>query len=99
MNTLTTHAQAHTGQRAESNVWRDVHAYFTELFTEKPALQSVKFTEQQLVSDMEARFRGKYNPEMIAKLLKNGFEVQPGVYLFRRDDFIIEFKQREEVAS
>jgi predicted ester cyclase len=88
---LTTYPRYYGGEPGDlspNNVWQDVHAYFNELFTERQELPRLKLTEEQLVCDMQARFKKQYNAEMIAKLLKNGFEVKPGVYVFERRDFV-----------
>lgn len=85
--------------KTETNVWQDVHAYFKELFNQHQALKELNLTTEQLVSDMEARFKGRYNSEMIAKLLKNGFEVKPGHYVFKRDEFLPLSVKGKEVIS
>lgn len=66
----------------------DIQAYFKELFGEKPGLEKVEFTTEQLIMDMDARFNGTHSAMAIAQLLKNGFEVAGKGYVFHRDDFI-----------
>ncbi len=90
------------GDLPVNNVWQDVFAYFKERFDEAPTLEVIALTEESLVSQMRVRFGNKYNPEMIAKLLKNGFWKEKNVgplkfkYEFKREDFIRETVKREE---
>ncbi len=85
----------------DTQVWKDLKEFFREAFAEHQ-VQTIERPVEDLVADLEARFGNKYDCKQIVLLLKNGFEVAPGRYLFKREDFNSpEFggiKEGEEVA-
>jgi len=80
-------------------IYGDIQAYFKEIFLEQPELPELRVTTGQLISDMEMRFGNKYDPKAIVLLLKNGFEVMPGLYVFNREDFVKENKRPQMVLE
>lgn len=86
-------------QKQAGTLWTDIQAYFIELFEERPDLLTITISPEGLASDMQARFKGKYDPEAIVGLLKNGFENAAGNYVFKRTDFIKEPVKKEEAQS
>ena len=82
----------------KTGLWADVQAFFTDLFNMLPGVQTeeLTFPVEALVKLLDDHFKGKYNAEVIAHLLKKGFEVTPGNYVFKREDFISDAKNRLE---
>ena len=75
-------------------LWDAVRAYFVVWFKTNKDQDKLTLTANELAKEM-----GKlksYDAEVIVHLLKRGFEVTPGVYVFDRDTFINPLKNRLE---
>jgi len=72
-----------------STVWNDVQIYIQSIFEALPKKKRDYYSvsAKKLISDLDKKFKGKYNAQDIAKLLSNGFEVEPGLYRFKYADF------------
>ncbi|MES2062554.1 MAG: hypothetical protein V4456_11580 [Bacteroidota bacterium] len=72
-----------------STVWNEVQVYIKALFEALPKKKReiYRVTATKFISDLDKYFKGKYSAQEVARLLKNGFEVEPGIYQFSYKDF------------
>lgn len=73
----------------DNAVWYEVRSYLKRVFEKLPkkSRELYEVSANKLISDLSKEFKGKYNAQEVAKLLSNGFEVEPGLYRFKYADF------------
>lgn len=73
----------------DSTVWYEIQAYLKGVFDKMPkkSREIYNVPADKLIADINKHFKGKYDAQEVAKLLSNGFEVEPGLYRFKYSDF------------
>ena len=72
-----------------STVWYEVQTYLKSVFKSLPKNKRDFYTipADKFIANLDKEFKGKYSAQEVAQLLSNGFEVEPGIYRFRYEDF------------
>lgn len=75
--------------QSNSNIWYDTQILIKSFIDALPegSNESYSISKADLSLKLEQQFKGKHNVEEVLSLLKNGFEVTPGIYLFKLRDF------------
>jgi len=83
------------GNRPASDLWQRIHGYFTAWFIDHPKEEELRLTPNALCDVMTVNLH-PYDPEVILELLRRGYQVSGNIYVFKRQDFISERKNRLE---
>jgi hypothetical protein len=78
-------------QAQSTNVWYDTQLIIKKFVDALPEESNDRLVlpAEILKEKIEQEFKGKHNADEVLQLLKNGFEVTPGIYHFKIKDFKI----------